>query len=89
VLRRHCEAVGRAYDGIERTLLTSVSITPDGARRSLTPNGFVERLGQAAEAGAQHAIFSVREVHDTSKLELIGAQVIPQLRGVGDPSPVR
>jgi F420-dependent oxidoreductase-like protein len=88
VLRRHCETVGRDYASIERTLLTSVSITPDGARRSLTPDGLVERLGGAAEAGAQHAIFSVRDVHDVSKLELIGARVIPQLREVGEPSPL-
>jgi F420-dependent oxidoreductase-like protein len=88
VLRRHCETVGRDYDSIERTLLTSISITPDGARRSLTPDGLVERLGRAAEAGAQHAIFSVRDVHDVSKLELVGARAIPQLREVGEPSPV-
>jgi F420-dependent oxidoreductase-like protein len=88
VLRRHCETVGRDYDSIERTLLTSVSITPDGARRSLTPDSLVERLGHAAEAGAQHAIFSVRDVHDVSKLELIGARAIPQLRDLGQPSPL-
>ena len=35
VLRRHCEAVGRDYDSIERTFLTQVSITPDGG--SLAP----------------------------------------------------
>jgi hypothetical protein len=88
VLRRHCESVGRDYDSIERTLLTSISITPDGAHRSLTPDGLVERLAVAAEAGAQHAIFSVRDVHDVSKLELIGARSIPQLRDIGEPSPV-
>jgi hypothetical protein len=43
----------------------------------------VERFGLAAEAGAQHAIFSLREVTDLSKLELIGREVIPQLKGVG------
>jgi F420-dependent oxidoreductase-like protein len=88
VLRRHCESVGRDYASIERTLLTSISITPDGARRSLTPDGLVERLGVAAEAGAQHAIFSVRDVHDVSQLELIGARAIPQLHDLGQPSPL-
>ena len=88
VLRGHCESVGRDYAEIEKTLLTQVSITPDGARRTLTPDAMVERLGQAAEAGAQHAIFSVRDVTDLSRLELIGRGVIPQLRGVGDPSPL-
>jgi F420-dependent oxidoreductase-like protein len=88
VLRRHCESVGRDYDSIEKTFLTQVSITPDGARRSLTPDAMVERLGRTSEAGAQHAIFSVRDVHDLSKLELIGSRVIPHLRGLGQPSPL-
>ena len=88
VLQRHCEDVGRDYDSIEKTLLTQVSITPDGARRSLTPDRMVERLGRTTEVGAQHAIFSVRNVHELSKLELIGREVIPQLRGLGRPSPL-
>ena len=88
VLRRHCESVGRDYAEIEKTFLTSVSITPDGARRSLTPAAMVERLGGTAEAGAQHAIFGVRGVEDLAKLELIGRDVIPQLRGIGEPSPI-
>jgi hypothetical protein len=48
----------------------------------------VERLARTAEVGAQHAIFSIRDVHDRSKLELIGRDVIPQLHAVGDPSPL-
>ena len=37
VLRRHCDAVGRDYDTIEKTNLSTVSITPDGKQGSLTP----------------------------------------------------
>ncbi len=88
VLRGHCESVGRDYDSIEKTLLTQVSITPDGARRTLTPDRLVERLGRTTEVGAQHAIFSLRDVTDLSRLELIGRDVIPQLRDVGRPSPL-
>ena len=88
VLQGHCDTVGRDYASIEKTLLTQVSITPDGARRSLTPDRLVERLGRTTEVGAQHAIFSVRDVHDLSKLELIGRDVIPQLRDLGEPSPL-
>ena len=88
VLQRHCQTVGRDYAEIEKTFLTQISISPDGARRSLTPEAMVERLGRTAEAGAQHAIFSVRGVTDLSKLELIGRSVIPQLRDVGEPSPI-
>ncbi len=88
VLRGHCERLGRDYDSIEKTNLSSVSITPDGAGGSLTPAALVDRLGGWAEAGSMHAIFSVRDVWDLSKLELIGREVIPQVRGLGDPSPI-
>jgi F420-dependent oxidoreductase-like protein len=88
VLRRHCEEVGRDYEDVERTLLTSVAISTDGARRSLTPDLLVERLGRTAEVGAQHAIFSLRDVASLAPIELIGARVIPQLRDQGPPSPI-
>ena len=88
VLRRHCVDVGRDYESIEKTILASVSISRDGARGSLVPDELVERLARTAEAGAQHAIFSVRGVHELARLELIGSHVIPQLRDRGVPSPM-
>ena len=88
VLREHCNDVGRDYNEIERTNLGTISITPDGARGSLTPAAFVDRLGNWAEAGSHHTIVSVRGVSDVTKLELIGRDVIPQIRSLGDPSPL-
>jgi hypothetical protein len=35
-----------------------------------------------------HTIFSVRDVWDESKLELIGRDVIPQVRDLGERSPI-
>jgi F420-dependent oxidoreductase-like protein len=88
VLRRHCEAVGRDYDSIEKTNLSTVSITPDGSRGSLTPSALLERLGNWADAGSHQTIFSIRGVSDISKIELIGRDVIPHLAGVGSKSPL-
>jgi F420-dependent oxidoreductase-like protein len=88
ILAEHCVDVGRDYDEIEKTNLSGVSITEDGARGSLTPAGFVDRLGGWAEAGSMHTIFSVRDVWDTSKLELLGRDVIPQVRDMGPRSPI-
>ncbi len=88
VLHAHCERLGRDYDQIEKTNLATVSISPDGARGSLTPAALVDRLGAWSDAGSMHAIFSVRDVADLSKLELIGRDVIPQVRDMGDPSPI-
>ncbi len=47
-----------------------------------------DRLAALAEAGCQHCIFSVRNVNDVSRLEAIGRDVIPHVRGLGTPSPV-
>ncbi len=82
VLREHCEAIGRPYDEIERSTLQSVHITPEGAGGSLSPGQVVDRFGDLADAGAQHVIFSVRDVHDVSRLELLGREVFPQLRSL-------
>ncbi|MCC6618278.1 MAG: LLM class F420-dependent oxidoreductase, partial [Chloroflexi bacterium] len=60
VLREHCESLGRPYDEIEKTVLTSVDPLEEAA------DATVERFGGLAEAGAQHIIFSVRGVADTS-----------------------
>ena len=88
VLREHCDDVGRDYAEIERTNLSTISITPDGSRGSLTPSGLVERLGNWANAGSHHTIVSVRGVWDVSKLELIGKEVIRQIRSTGELSPL-
>ena len=74
VLREHCERLGRPYDEIERTVLTSVDPAAE------EPAATVERLAGLAEAGAQHIIFSIRGVADTSRIERIAAEVLEPLR---------
>ena len=74
VLREHCDRLERPYDEIEKSVLTGIDLEND------SPDATVERFGELGEAGAQHLIFSVRGVADTSKLERIGSEVLPQLR---------
>ena len=82
VLRAHCEQVGRPWDDIERTTLQRVSLRPDRSGPGETPTAIVDRFGELADAGAQHVIFSVRDVWQTDQLELIGRDVIPHLRAL-------
>ncbi|HET9853357.1 MAG TPA: LLM class F420-dependent oxidoreductase [Candidatus Limnocylindrales bacterium] len=81
ILKRHCEAVGRPFEDIERTTLQSnLSVSRDGANGSMTPAQLVDYYGELGDAGAQHILFSLRDVHLTEQLELLGADVFPQLR---------
>jgi F420-dependent oxidoreductase-like protein len=73
VLREHCERLGRPYDEIERSTLQSVDVDAQSS------DELVERFGVLGEAGAQSVIISVRGVSDLTRLERLGAEVIPQL----------
>ena len=74
VLQEHCQRLCRPYQEIERSTLQSVDLDRESAEQ------VVERFGALGEAGAQHVLFSVRGVSDTSKLERLAADVFPQLR---------
>jgi F420-dependent oxidoreductase-like protein len=70
VLRRHCEAVGRDYDTIYKTVYYWFD-PAKGAQR------MVDDLGALAEAGFDAAIGAVANVWDVTPLEVIGSEVIP------------
>jgi F420-dependent oxidoreductase-like protein len=74
VLREHCERLGRPYDEIERSTLQSADVDAQSA------DELVQRFGALGAAGAQHVLISVRGVSDVSRLERLGAEVLPQLR---------
>ncbi|MDP9341561.1 MAG: LLM class F420-dependent oxidoreductase [Actinomycetota bacterium] len=78
VLRRHCEAEGRDYDQIEKTVYFTVDVGEDGERASRV----VDQLGALAEAGAQTAIGALRGVHHITPIEIVGRDVIPQAAGL-------
>jgi F420-dependent oxidoreductase-like protein len=75
VLRRHCEAEGRAYDSIEKTcpFLFDVGEDGDGSRVS----ELVGRLRWLAGMGIQTVFGAVPHVDRITALEQIGREVIP------------
>jgi len=76
VLREHCEAVGRSFDEIERSNLQSIDL------QRTSPSAVVDRFGELSDAGAQHIIFSVADIHDPKNLETIGRDIVPQVRSL-------
>ncbi len=74
VLREHCSEIGRDPDEIERSTLQSVDLTRE------SPAQVADRLAQLGDAGAQHVIVTLRDPSKLDRLELIGRDVIPQVR---------
>ena len=70
VLRQHCEAVGRDYDTIYKTVYYAFN-TSQGAQR------IIDDLGTLAGLGFDAAIGGVMNVWDVSPLEFIGSEIIP------------
>lgn len=79
VLREHCDAVGRPYDAIEKTTLSTLNITRDGGNGSITPTQAVEQFASLAAMGIDQAIFNMPNVYDPAVFDLLATEVIPQV----------
>ena len=82
ILAEHCAAVGRDPNEIEHSTLQNLSISADDRPGTMSPAHVVDRFGELSDAGAQHIIIGMRGLPDPVALDLIGSDVIPQLRGL-------
>jgi F420-dependent oxidoreductase-like protein len=73
VLREHCEAEGRSYDEVEKT----VQYNFDVGERGENARKIVDDISRFASLGAAAVMGSVARVEDLKPLELIGEHVIP------------
>jgi F420-dependent oxidoreductase-like protein len=78
VLQRHCEDVGRNYEEIERTALGTVNLAADG----MSEDKVIELCRELNEAGIQHLIFNMPNVHEIKPLETFGEKIIPAVAGL-------
>jgi len=73
VLRGHCEDVGRDYEEIERTALGTVNLGEEG----MTTEDVIGLCREMSEAGIQHLIFNMPNVHEIRPLVTFGEEIIP------------
>ena len=73
VLRAHCEAVGRNYDGIEKTVMGPLDPGANGEK----VDALVEDMQRLAKLGITHYHGSVPDVADMTRLEVLADEVIP------------
>jgi F420-dependent oxidoreductase-like protein len=74
VLRGHCEALGRDYDEIEKTVMGPVDPGPEGQNVDAT----LEHLRDLAGLGVTHVQVGVGDGSRTDVLELVGERIIPE-----------
>jgi F420-dependent oxidoreductase-like protein len=82
ILEAHCAEVGRDPSEIERSTLQNVRLGPADRSRVESPDQVVQRFGELSDAGADHIIFELKDVHDPAYLEQVGRDILPQLRGL-------
>jgi alkanesulfonate monooxygenase SsuD/methylene tetrahydromethanopterin reductase-like flavin-dependent oxidoreductase (luciferase family) len=78
VLRRHCDRLGRDYDQIEKTSLATIHLAPG---ETSAPD-LISTCRELAALGVQHAIFNLVNVHEIAPIELIGREVLPEVRAL-------
>ena len=78
VLRDHCETEGRAYEAIEKTNLSSIAISPDGARGSHDPERLRRSSGGMGGGGL--------DAHDRERPERLGREQAGAHRQARDPA---
>lgn len=72
ILRGHCEAEGRDYDDIEKTVMLPL----DPGQRGEQVEELLARLRKLAALGIEHAHGWVPRVWETERLELLGTEVV-------------
>jgi len=78
VLRRHCDKLGRDYETIEKTTLSTVHL----AAGKSGPKDVVEECRALAAIGIQHCIFNMPNVQEIEPVQNFGREIIPALRQV-------
>src|SRR6185312_3993943 len=75
VLRSHCEAEGRSFDDIEKTVLYNFDVGPDGER----VDQIRADLRGLADLGFSLAHGRVTNVSSLRPLEIIGKEIVPAI----------
>jgi F420-dependent oxidoreductase-like protein len=81
VIREHCAAIGRDPDEIERSTLQSVRLAVGGGPGE-SVGQVVDRFGELSDAGAQHVIFSVRDIADPAVMAAVAGELVPALHAL-------
>lgn len=71
-LKAHCETLGRDYDAIEKTSLSTVHLSGDDTVESV-----ISRIKHLSRMGFSHAIFNMPDVYKITPLETFAKEIVP------------
>jgi F420-dependent oxidoreductase-like protein len=75
VLRRHCDAVGRDFDSIMKTVYYIMDVGDNGER---VPQ-VLDDLAALSEAGVHMAVGALRGVERIDPITIVGGEIIPKI----------
>jgi F420-dependent oxidoreductase-like protein len=73
VLRRHCAAIGRPYEQIERTAIGAIDVR----KGAMSAREAIDYCRGVAETGIQHFIVSMPGDYELTPIDFMGNEVIP------------
>ncbi len=71
-LKEHCQALGRDYNTVEKTSLSTVHLSGKD-----TVEGTIGRIKEFSRMGFTHAIFNMPDVYTITPLETFAKEIIP------------
>lgn len=76
ILEEHCAREGRPYEQIEKTVLLTLMVRPEGGGRWLTPDQALALLRKFRDAGVEQPIFNMPDVDRPETLEYVAERVL-------------
>ena len=73
ILKQHCEAAGRNYAEIEKTVLNTAHLAPD----KMSAADVSAQCRELSTIGFQHVIFNMPNIQDIKPLDIFGREIIP------------
>jgi F420-dependent oxidoreductase-like protein len=78
MLREHCQAIGRPYEQIEKSILEDIHVSRDGRPGTITQAAAIERCAVLAALGFDQVILCLMdEYYDLETFDLLATDVIP------------
>lgn len=76
-LKRHCDALGRDYNTVEKTTLGTAHLSGKD-----TVKGLIARLEELSAMGFTHAIFNMPDLYTGNPLQTFAKEIIPAVAGL-------